>query len=185
MTETPKYSLVEKANGIEIRAYPGYIQAEVKIAAQALKTAIVAGFRILAGYIFGNNVSQRQIEMTAPVQVSQSQKIAMTTPVKISGENEFTVAFIMPAEYSLETLPIPTDERITIKAIPAHKMAVIRFRGYFNQRAIEKNKKRLLHWLKEQGVETDGEPIVAGYNPPWVPGFLSRNEVMIKLRLPT
>lgn len=182
MTETPKYSVSRKQNEIEIRQYPGYIQAEVTVDDKNYKSAIEKGFGVLAGYIFGNNISRQKIEMTTPVQASQSEKIAMTTPVTVTGASNFTVAFIMPAEYTLETLPQPKDSRVRFTRLPARSMAAIRFSGYFRQETIEKNKQRLGHWLEEQGLETDGDFIVAGYNPPWVPGFLARNEVLIQIK---
>jgi len=182
MTETPKYSVLKKQKELEIRQYSGYIQAEVAVVEKNYKSAIEKGFNILAGYIFGNNISKQKIEMTAPVQAYQSEKIAMTTPVTVTGENRFTVAFIMPSEYTLETLPQPKDDRIQFKLIPAHQMAVIRFSGYFKQDRIQRNKQRLSLWLEEQGIETEGDFIIAGYNPPWVPGILARNEVMVKIK---
>ncbi len=182
MAETPKYSVSRKQSEIEIRQYPGYIQAKVTVDEKNYKSAIEKGFGVLAGYIFGNNISRQKIEMTTPVQASQSEKIAMTTPVTVSGESGFTVAFIMPAEYTLETLPQPKDTRVHFTPIPARSMAAIRFSGYFQQETIEKNKQRLSHWLEAQGLETEGDFIVAGYNPPWVPGFLARNEVLIQIK---
>jgi effector-binding domain-containing protein len=182
MAETPKYSVSKKQNEIEIRQYSGYIQAEVTIEDTNYKSAIERGFNLLAGYIFGNNISRQKIEMTTPVQASQSEKIAMTAPVTITGESSFTVAFIMPAEYTLETLPQPKDVRIHFTQLPARSMAAIRFSGFFRQETIEKNKQRLSHWLGEQGLETEGDFIVAGYNPPWVPVFLARNEVLIQIK---
>jgi len=182
MAETPKYSVSRKQNEIEIRQYPAYIQAEVTIEDTNYKSAIERGFNFLAGYIFGNNISRQKIEMTTPVQASQSEKIAMTTPVTVTGESSFTVAFIMPAEYTLETLPQPKDTRVHFTPIPARTMAAARFTGYFQQETIQKNKQRLSHWLEEQGLQTEGDFIVAGYNPPWVPGFLARNEVLIQIK---
>ncbi|MBI5294669.1 MAG: heme-binding protein [Chloroflexi bacterium] len=182
MTESPKYSVSRKQNEIELRQYPGYIQAEVTVEDKNYKSAIEKGFNLLAGYIFGNNISRQKIEMTTPVQASRSEKIAMTTPVTVSGESSFTVAFIMPAEYTLETLPQPKDSRVHFTCLPARTMAAIRFSGYFQKETIEKNKQCLRHWLEEQGLETEGDFIVAGYNPPWVPGFLARNEVLIQLK---
>lgn len=182
MTETPKYSILRKQNDIEIRQYPTYIQAEVLIDETEYKYAIEKGFNVLAGYIFGNNVSKQKIEMTIPVQSSRSEKIAMTTPVTVSGEPSFTVAFIMPSAYTLEMLPTPKDSRVHFKQIQARALAVIRFSGFFRQDIIQKKKARLGQWLQEQGIETEGDFIVAGYNPPWVPGFLSRNEVMISIK---
>jgi effector-binding domain-containing protein len=182
MAETPKYSVTKKQNEIEIRQYSGYIQAEVAIDEKKYQSAIEKGFNVLAGYIFGNNISRQRIEMTTPVQASQSEKIAMTTPVTVTGEFGFTVAFIMPSEYTLETLPQPKDNRIHFRLIPARQMAAIRFSGYFQQDRIQENKQRLSHWLEGQGMETEGDFIVAGYNPPWVPGFMARNEVLIKIK---
>ncbi|MEW5873194.1 MAG: heme-binding protein [Chloroflexota bacterium] len=182
MTETPQYVVVKKQSEIEIRQYPAYIQAEVVMDEKQYKPAIEKGFNVLAGYIFGNNVSKRKIEMTTPVQASQSEKIAMTTPVTVTGETSFTVAFIMPSAYTLETLPQPKDSRIHFRLIPARSIAAIRFSGYFQQGKIEKNRQRLSQWLHEQGIETEGDFILAGYNPPWVPGFLARNEVLIQIK---
>ena len=120
--------------------------------------------------------------MTTPVQVSQSQKIAMTTPVTVTGKDSYSVAFIMPSKYTLETLPIPADKNIRITSVPDHQMAAIRFSGYFNNIQINEKKQILDQWLREQGLETEGDHIVAGYNPPWVPGFFARNEVLIRIR---
>ena len=182
MTETPKYSVIKKQNEIEIRYYPAYIQAEVAVNEKEYQSAIEKGFNVLAGYIFGNNISKQNIEMTTPVQASQSEKIAMTTPVTVTGESSFTVAFIMPSAYTLATLPQPRDNRVHFQLIPARFLAAIRFSGFFRQDMIQKNKQHLSQWLREQGIETEGDFIVAGYNPPWVPGFLARNEVLIQIK---
>jgi hypothetical protein len=182
MTETLKYAVIVKQNEFEIRQYDSYLQAEVETTGSDYRSAVERGFNLLAGYIFGNNISRRNIDMTTPVIVSQAEKIAMTTPVTISGSGSFSMAFVMPCQYSLETLPLPKDERVHIKQISAHKVAALRFSGYFPQEQIEKNKQRLSRWLAEQGLETEGDFIVAGYSPPWVPGFMAKNEVMIKLK---
>jgi len=182
MTETPKYSVIKKQSKIEIRQYPAYVQAEVVIDEKQYQSAIQKGFGVLAGYIFGNNVSKQKIEMTSPVQTSQSDKIAMTKPVTVTGESSFTVAFIMPSAYTLETLPQPKESRVHFRLIPARSLAAIRFSGFFRQDTIQKNKQHLSQWLQEQGIETEGDFIVAGYNPPWVPGFLARNEVLIPIK---
>ena len=182
MTETPKYSVIKKHKEIEIRHYPAYLQAEVVIDEKQYKSAIEKGFNVLAGYIFGNNISKQKIEMTTPVQAPQSERIAMTTPVTVTGESGYTVAFIMPSAYTMETLPQPKDSRVHFRLIPSRSLAAIRFSGYFRQDTIKKHKQRLSQWLAEQGIETDGDFIVAGYNPPWVPGFLARNEVLVQIR---
>jgi effector-binding domain-containing protein len=182
MTETPKYTVSSKQNQFEIRQYVSYIQAEVTVDDEHYRSAIEKGFDILGGYIFGNNISRQKIDMTIPVQAVHSEKIAMTIPVIITGTSNFTIAFIMPSEYSLDTLPQPKDNRVHFTPIPARTLAVSRFSGYFNEDTINKNKQNLTRWLEEQGLETEGDFIVAGYNPPWVPGFLARNEVLIQIK---
>ena len=182
MTETPKYTIIKKNRRIELRQYGAYIQAEVSISEKDYKSAIEKGFNVLASYIFGNNITKKKIEMTAPVQVAQSQKIAMTAPVIVSGDGEFTVAFIMPAKFNLETLPIPKNDQIRFTSVPAHQMATIRFSGFFQPKQINQNKEDLSQWLQEEGLETQGEFIIAGYDPPWIPWFMARNEVLIKVK---
>lgn len=157
--------MTKKQNKIEIRHYSGYIKAEVTIDEKNYRSAIEKGFNVLAGYIFGNNISRQRIEMTTPVQATRSERIAMTTSVTVSGETGFSVAFIMPSEYTLETLPQPKDNRVHFTRIPARPMAAIRFSGYFQQDTILKNKQRLRQWLDEQGLETEGDFIVAGIHP--------------------
>ena len=120
--------------------------------------------------------------MTTPVQAIPAEKIAMTTPVTVTGSGRYVVAFIMPAMYTMESLPVPNNQRIRVTQVPEHTAAAIQFRGYFNQDRIDRNKEKLTRWLAEQGLEAEGDFIVAGYNPPWVPGFLARNEVMVVIK---
>lgn len=182
MTETPDYSVLRKVKNIELRLYPAYIKAEVSIVETNYRNAVFKGFNLLANYIFGNNIKTEKITMTTPVQISQSQKIAMTKPVTVSGDGNYKVAFIMPSEFTLDTLPIPKNSSIQFSSVPLHTMAVIRYSGYFQEAKISKAKQRLSVWLEEEGLEPEGDFIIAGYNPPWVPGFLARNEVMIMIK---
>lgn len=195
MTETLKYTLVKKENELELRQYAAHIKAEVTIEAKNYRLAVENAFGILAGYIFGNNISTQKIAMTTPVttnrsekiamttpvMTNRSEKIAMTTPVTISGAGSYTVAFIMPAQYDLASLPLPGDKRVKLTPVPAHQAAAIRFNGYFNEDKIAQHKQRLAGWIKEQGLSPQGDFTVAGYNPPWVPGFLARNEVIVRI----
>lgn len=182
MTETPIYSVIRKEKDVELRLYPAYIKAEVSIVDTSHQKAVFKGFNILADYIFGNNIKSEKIAMTSPVQISQSQKIAMTKPVTISGDGNYIVAFIMPSEFSMDTLPIPRNGAVRFTSVPPQTMAVIRYSGYFQGTKINKAKQRLSTWLEKEGFETEGDFIVAGYNPPWVPGFLARNEVMVVMK---
>jgi hypothetical protein len=120
--------------------------------------------------------------MTSPVQVSQSQKIAMTKPVTIHGDGNYTVAFIMPSGFTQDTLPIPKNDAVQLTSLLPHKVAAIRYSGYFQGERIIKAKQQLGVRLKKAGLEPESDFIVAGYNSPWVPGFLARNEVLIMIK---
>jgi len=182
MTETLKYALIKKAKQVELRRYPAHIKAEVEVSGLTYQKAIYQGFSILAGYIFGDNIDTEKIAMTSPVQVSNPKKIEMTKPVTVRGDETFTVAFIMPAKYTLETLPKPKDPRINLTKVDSVVMAALRFSGYFSENKVRQAKGRLQGWIAQEGLEAEGDFIVARYNPPWVPWFLARNEVMIQIK---
>jgi hypothetical protein len=161
--ETPKYTVIRKHNNIELRQYSRYIQAEVEVSGLNYRSAIEKGFEILAGYIFGNNVSRKKIDMTAPVKTSKSEKIAMTSPVKVSGEGTYSVAFFMPSRYTLENLPIPNEKSIILREIKPEKVAAIRFSGFFNQKNVDENIITLKEYLAKEKIKTGDVFIIAGY----------------------
>ncbi len=186
-TPEPSWKSVRKDGNIEIRAYDPMVVAEVTTTGERYK-AINEGFRILAGYIFGGNAGQKSIEMTAPVtqqpDVSEGQKIAMTAPViQEAGlnQNEWKVRFVMPAEYTLSSLPKPNDNRIKFIEIPAYKAAVIRFSGFNTDNNLSSHKTELMTWIRDSKISTHGQPVYAFYNPPWTPPFMKRNEVIVKI----
>lgn len=185
MTESPKYQVTQKHGAFELRQYAPYIKAEVAVSGGSYRAAIYKGFGILADYIFGNNIAAEKVAMTSPVQVEESRKIAMTSPVTVSGEGNYTVAFSMPSEYRLETLPLPKNESIRFVEVPAQMVAATRVASFYREQAIEKAKSQLADWVNQAGLQPTGEFSVAGYNPPWVPNFLARSEVMVVVETPS
>ncbi len=180
-TQQPDYTVSDRAEGIEIRDYPAMIVAEVTVEGSAGQ-ARNRGFRILADYIFGNNVPADKIAMTAPVTQQRGEKIAMTSPVTQEPDGDsWTVSFIMPSEYTMATLPEPATSRIDINEIPARRMAAITFNGFGNVGTLDKHETMLRDYLAENGLEAAGEATYAFYDGPWVPPQRRRNEVMIEL----
>ncbi len=181
--EKAKYTVLEVKNDYEIRKYAEHIVAETVVNG-SYDNALNEGFRLIANFIFGNNTKKESIAMTTPVLESkqQSEKIAMTTPVlaTIDGESH-TVVFVMPSSYTLETLPKPNDSRIKIVKVNEMKMAVLRFGWYRSDSSVMKNKEKLLNILKNDNVKIKGEPKYAGYNAPWTPPWMTRNEVMVEI----
>ena len=191
-TEEPKYVLLEKSEPFELRAYAPLIVAEVKVDGD-LDAASAQGFRLIAAYIFGKNQVAEKIAMTAPVGIessdqNKSAKIAMTAPVKIEGgkpleaaANQWTVSFVMPAEYTLASLPKPLNPQINIREVPAEKRAVITFSGFYNEDKVQEKTQALREWMKTKNLKPVGEPQFARYNPPWTLPFMRRNEIMIQV----
>lgn len=180
----PKFSVIEKKDGYEIREYAPYIEARVKVTGE-YREALSTGFRILAGYIFGGNTSKQSIAMTAPVTEQKSESIAMTAPVSetVLADNSRVVSFIMPEGYTLATLPTPNDKRIEIVEVPKHRSAVVRYSGYNSAEKVAEVKTKLLAYLKRDGVAVAGVPRGAGYNPPWTPPFMNRNEILVDIKM--
>ena len=185
-TEEPKYSVLEKESPFEIRSYMPMIVAEVQVDGD-LDTASGQGFRLLAAYIFGQNQVSEKIAMTAPVSVEekmpQSEKIAMTAPVGIESKaGKWTVSFVMPAQYTMESIPKPVNPQVQLRQIPAAKKAVISFSGFYNEQKVVEKTHELEQWMKSRNLQASGAPNFARYNPPWTLPFMRRNEVMISLR---
>ena len=167
--EEPEYSVVEKRRGYEIREYAPYIRAEVTLEG-AYRDTLYGGFRQVADYIFGNNTKSEKEAMTAPVIQEAGE-----------GKNTYTVAFVMPKEYTLETLPKPNNPNVAFREVPARRFAVLKFGGYATERRVERKKAQLAKSLERDGLKGAGTEIVAQYDPPWTPFYMRRNEIQVPL----
>ena len=179
--EQPNYDVLSSVDNIEVRQYALMIIAEVEVQGER-KEAIGNGFRLLADYIFGNNRVQRKVAMTTPVQQQANEKIAMTAPVQQqSSGDRWTVSFVMPTEYHLETLPKPNNEVVKLSQVPAKRFIAIRFSGRNSGSTIAKYEKQLVQHIEANQIQILGPPKYAFYNPPWTLPFLRRNEVMFEI----
>jgi len=184
--EEPKFTLLEKDKAFELRAYAPKIIAEVVVDGN-MREASSKGFRLIADFIFGNNTVQsgksEKISMTAPVSVEpRSDKISMTSPVGVQQASKgWKVYFVMPSQYTLETLPKPKSPLVSIKQRSSQKFAVIRFSGLVDEEKMEKKVAELKQWTDNKKLKVLGNPELARYNPPWTLPFLRRNEVMLEV----
>jgi hypothetical protein len=202
--EEPAFELLEKADQIELRQYRPVIVAETVVEGN-MSSASNAGFRLIADYIFGNNLPVRggsdkaseKISMTAPVSVepaAPSEKIAMTAPVNVEPQGDaaggvmsskrWRVQFTMPAAYTMETLPKPRNPAVALREVPGRRVAVIVFSGFSGEEKSQQKTDELLAWLKTKNLTAIGTPQLARYNPPWALPFLRRNEVLIDVAAP-
>ena len=184
--EEPKFTLLEKDKAFELRAYAPKIIAEVVVDGN-MREASSKGFRLIVDFIFGNNTVQsgksEKISMTAPVSVEpQSEKISMTSPVGVQHASKgWKVYFVMPSQYTLETLPKPKSPLVSIKQRSSQKFAVIRFSGLVDEEKMEKKVTELKQWTDDKKLKVLGNPELARYNPPWTLPFLRRNEVTLEV----
>ena len=186
----PAYSVQKQTKGFELRKYPSYLVAQVSVQSD-FEEAGNQAFRPLFRYIDGNNRKAAKIAMTAPVnQKSESgleeargEQIEMTTPVnqKQTGEDTYTVQFVMPDSYTMSPLPEPLDDRITLKEEPARLMAVRQYTGSWSRESYEENLAALQDSLAEAGLEAKGPPLWSRYDPPRTLWFLRRNEIMLEV----
>lgn len=173
--ESPEYEVERRLGEVEIRRYQPYVVAETYVRGP-LERAGTGAFRRLAGYIFGGN-------RTA---VGGSTKIAMTTPVTQERVgDEFRVRFMMPSEYDLESLPVPTDDRVRLAQVGAQRLAAIRYGGRWSRSGYDRHVAKLEEALAANGLTAHGEAVWARYDPPWTPWFLRRNEVLISIDEPS
>lgn len=188
-TEQPEFALVSREDAFEVRDYPALVVAEV-ISTGTRERASSASFRRLAAYIFAQDRPQggEQIAMTAPVlqqPAKPDEPIAMTAPVlqQEAGGDQWRMRFVMPAKYTLATLPAaPRD--ITLTQIPARRVAAVRFSGNGASADLARMTARLETWIAQRGLNPAGDPEYAFYDAPMVPGPLRRNEVLIPIAVP-
>lgn len=186
--EEPKYTVVEKHDRYEIREYAPYVVAQTKVTGSFDEMGGKA-FRILVKYISGENQQRSKIKMTAPVIQESSyqsgQKIKMTAPViqeiDTNRPTQAVFSFVMPRKFTLDSLPVPLDKRITLKEIPAKTVAVLEYSGSWGEEKYKQNEAILLNALDNANIKTIGQPSFARYNSPFTLWFVRRNEIMIEI----
>ena len=166
-TEEPAYEVLLETKYYEVRRYEPYIVAEVDVD-DDFKRAGNSAFRVLAGYIFGDNEPQQKMNMTAPVESGES-------------GGAFTYSFVMESKYTMETLPKPTDAGIRLVERPERIMAAHRYSGSWSEKRYQEHEKTLLEALATDRIETKGGPVFARYNAPFTPWFLRRNEILVEI----
>jgi hypothetical protein len=185
-TEQPKYTVLSSSADKEVRRYEARIVAETYLEG-AREKALNEAFSILARYIFGGNEPAQRIAMTSPVTQSRdSERIAMTAPVlqqqaKRGDSPGWVVQFTMPAQYSIEDLPRPTDARVRLREVPASTQAVVRFSGFASSKTLVSKEKELRDFIASEKLEPISEVVYAFYNPPFTPPPFRRNEVLIEV----
>lgn len=181
--EEPTYRVLERREAFEVRVYAPVVVAETSVAGE-FGPAGNEAFRLLAGYIFGGNGGGKKIAMTAPVVTEPrgGTRIAMTAPVAQERRGEsWVVSFTMPSEWTLESLPVPDDPRVTLREVGPRRVAAVSFSGTWGVERFEEKTRELLDEIGKAGLVPASPPVYARYDPPWTPWFLRRNEILVPL----
>jgi effector-binding domain-containing protein len=178
--EEAKYEVVQKEDDFELRDYAAHILAETVVQGD-MEDAGDEAFQLLFRYISGANLSREKVQMTAPVsQKRAGEKIEMTAPVgQQRAEEGWVISFMMPSSYSMETLPQPENPKVTLRQVPARRMAAVRYSGFWSEKGYLEHKQELEEWIGKMGFTVVGDPVWARYNSPFTLWFMRRNEVLI------
>jgi hypothetical protein len=171
--ESAEYKVVESDGKFEVREYPDLmlVATTTKLDAQGRDGSFMKLFR----YISGANESVK--------------KISMTTPVFMENDKEASavqMGFVMPKDIAVEGVPAPTGEGVDVRKRVGGRFAVLRFSGQLTTKSAEESERKLRTWMATKGlaaVSFDSSGVeTAGYDPPFTPGLLRRNEVLIRLK---
>jgi hypothetical protein len=184
MTEQQPYDVVAQHPGFELRRYPSYAVAEIDVDG-TFERAGNQAFRDLAGYIGGRNAGGTKVQMTAPVLQETPSRIAMTAPVLQEASEQpgrFVVAFVLPADYTADTAPAPSNSRVRIRQVEEQLAAARRAPGRWTREAYQDAETKLRASVEAAGFTISGPCRYARFDPPWKPFFLRRNEVVAPVR---
>ena len=177
----PEYSVVETIDGVEYRRYAPFVIASTQLGEPG-DPGLRTGFRVLAGYIFGGNQPGEKLAMTAPVlqQESPGESLPMTAPV-LQASEDMRMAFVMPADRSIDDLPIPNNAKVSLTTVDWGEAIAVRFSGRGKQARFKQAEKQLRTALEASGRTPAGPALYAQYNSPSAFPPLRRNEVIIPL----
>lgn len=184
-TEELTYSVLHAEDAFEIRQYDPYLEAYVEVPLNNRSQRSGSAFRLLAGYIFGNNIRGQKIAMTAPVintvinQDANDQDQALPSSRTLETATHYRMAFSMPAEMSWDDMPRPGNDQVKLQQVQGHLKAAVRYSGNRSRSVDQKSEMALLSWLSKQtDFQIKQGPYYAGYDSPWTPANKRRNEVM-------
>ena len=167
MTDIQPYDIESEHDGFEVRSYPEHLLVEVEVGGEFFEAGN-RGFRPLISYISGNNAGKTKVAMTAPV-------------IQAPAGEQYTVSFVLPEDMDVASVPVPTGAGVRTRVVPAGRVAARRFSGGADEARFADNALSLVAAVAASGLTTDGVPYFARYDAPWKPGFLRRNEALVRL----
>ena len=196
--EEPKYEVIVSDAQFEVRHYAPVLIAETIVEGD-MDAASSKGFRLIADFIFGNNLSsdtdkKSKIAMTAPVTVEpQSSKIAMTAPVTVEPQaaesnmktaKTWRINFVMPSQYTLANIPKPKNNAVSLREVPSKYFIVHKYSGFNTVSRVQTKTDETVEWAIKRSYKMIGTPQLSRYDPPWTLPMFRRNEIMLEIAAP-
>ncbi len=170
MTQRQEYKTLKAYSDFELREYLPCVIAEVKISAQ-YSTATSSAFSTLFNYISKGNNSSQKIAMTAPVITAQN--------AERSESAGWYVSFVMPSGSTFGHLPHPNDPQVKLRELESEICVAKSFRGRATDELSRKISEELRRSAAKANLELSNETRICRFDPPFKPGFLQYNEIVI------
>jgi len=170
MTQRQEFKVLRTYDGFELREYLPCVLAEVRVSAQ-YSTASSSAFSSLFNYISQGNKASQKIAMTAPVITAQK--------ADTSESNEWYVSFVMPSGSTIGHMPDPNDSKVSLRELEAETCVAKSFRGKATEELSRKMTKELRASAAKVNIALSDETRICRFDPPFKPGFLQYNEIVI------
>jgi hypothetical protein len=170
MTERQGFKLLQTYKDFELREYLSCVIAEVRVSGQ-FSTSSSNAFSTLFNYISQGNNSSQKIAMTAPVITAQKADTPETT--------DWFVSFVMPSGSTFGRLPNPNDSQVKLRELDTEICVAKSFRGKATDELSQKITKELRSKASKANIALSDETRICRFDPPFKPGFLQYNEIVI------
>ncbi len=170
MTERQEFKVLRTYENFELREYLPCVIAEVQVSAR-YSTASSSAFSTLFNYISKGNKSSQKIAMTAPVITAQK--------ADSSDSAEWYVSFVMPSGTTFGHLPHPNDSQVKLRELDSETCVAKSFRGRATEELSRKMTEELRASASKINIALSDETRICRFDPPFKPGFLQYNEIVI------
>lgn len=185
--ESARYRVVASDGDFQIRDYADLVLVSTTMQFDAQGND--GSFSRLFRYISGDNGQQQKVAMTTPVFMERgtdplTNKDAADLTDSVQGQSEQQMgqmAFVVPEQVASDGAPLPGNSNVKLREREGGKFAVVRFAGRMGDESLSQKESELRQWMDQQKLVPAGPVEYAGYDPPWTPGFLRRNEILIRV----
>ena len=174
MTKQQEFRVLQTYQDFELREYLPCVIAEVKVSAK-YSTATNSAFSSLFNYISKGNKSSQKIAMTAPVITAQKADNSEPT--------EWHVSFVMPSGSAFDHMPHPNDSQVILRELDTETCVAKSFRGTATDELSRKKVQELRTSASKAKIALSDETRICRFDPPFKPGFLQYNEIVIPIHL--